>query len=219
MFNIRTDLLLRNSFQFIRFHSSKASSKKWLQRQKADHYTKEAQFQDYKSRAAFKLLQIDDKYDIFKSGQNVVDLGFAPGAWTQVATKRVEPNGNVLGVDIIPANPPKGASAIQANILSKQTHVLIRNYFLDPKNQIKDHIDDIINHPSYIEAELRDNPSLTKEQLDTKSKFPIDVVLSDMYDPILPPERSWNNTTNIAFYRMANTSGLIAKDHMASIVS
>lgn len=210
--------LVRSVFQTIRHYSAKgASSKRWVQRAQSDHYTKEAKFQEYKSRAAFKLMQIDDKYNIFRSGQNVVDLGFAPGAWTQVAVKRTSPHGHILGVDIIPATPPKGASAIQANILSKKTHTLIRNYFVDPSDELD--TEDVLNHPSYIEAELRDNPNLDDVELKKKFRYPLDVVISDMYAPLIPPEKFWNNTTNMAFFRMANTSGLVAKDHDASMVS
>lgn len=191
----RNEPLVRSVFQTIRHYSAKgASSKRWVQRAQSDHYTKEAKFQEYKSRAAFKLMQIDDKYNIFRSGQNVVDLGFAPGAWTQVAVKRTSPHGHILGVDIIPATPPKGASSIQANILSKKTHTLIRNYFVDPSDELD--TEDVLNHPSYIEAELRDNPNLDDVELKKKFRYPLDVVISDM---------------------MANTSGLVAKDHDASM--
>lgn len=210
--------LVRSVFQTIRCYSvKKASSKRWIQRAENDHYTKEARFNNFKSRAAFKLMELDDKYNLFKAGQNVVDLGFAPGAWTQVAVTRTAPHGRILGVDIIPTPPPKGASAMQANILSKKTHTLIRNFFLDPQNDLE--TDDVLNHPSYIATELNDHPELDEDTLKKKAKFPLDVVISDMYDTIENPDRFWNNTTNVAFSRMANTTGLIAKDHAASMVS
>lgn len=210
--------LVRPIFNAIRCYSvKKASSKRWVQRAESDYYSKEAKFNNYKSRAAYKIMDIDDKNDIFRPGQNVVDLGFAPGAWTQVAVTRVGETGRVLGVDIIPTAPPKGASAIQANILSKKTHTLIRNFFLDPKNDLE--TDDVLNHPSYIETELNEDPDLDEETLKKKSRYPLDLVLSDMYDTVENPDKNWNNTTNVAFSRMANTTGLIAKDHIASMVS
>jgi hypothetical protein len=61
-----------------------ASSKRWVERQSKDRFTREARVQGLKSRAAFKLLQINDKYRLFKPGQTVVDLGYAPGSWSQV---------------------------------------------------------------------------------------------------------------------------------------
>ena len=63
-----------------------ASSKQWLSRQTTDRFAREAKVQGLKSRAAFKLLQINDKYRLFKPGMTVVDLGFAPGSWSQVET-------------------------------------------------------------------------------------------------------------------------------------
>jgi 21S rRNA (uridine2791-2'-O)-methyltransferase len=61
-----------------------ASSKRWVERQSKDRFAREARVQGLKSRAAFKLLQINDKYRLFKPGQTVVDLGYAPGSWSQV---------------------------------------------------------------------------------------------------------------------------------------
>ena len=150
----------------------------------------------------------------------MVDLGFAPGAWTQVAVERTTPGGRVLGVDIIPANPPKGASALQATILSKKTHVIVRNFFSEPQ-----HTGELELDQSYIASEMqetveRDLASDDEEIiLKENEKYPVDIVMSDMYVPVEPPERFWNNTTNSAYIRMANTSGLAIKDHAASIVS
>ena len=67
----------------------KASSTQWLQRQLNDPYVAEAKRQGYRSRAAFKLLELDDRFHVLKPGQRVVDLGCAPGGWTQVAVERV----------------------------------------------------------------------------------------------------------------------------------
>ncbi|KAL1999894.1 hypothetical protein VTN02DRAFT_3850 [Thermoascus thermophilus] len=109
-----------------------ASSKRWQARQLKDCFIREAAAQGLKSRAAFKLLQIDEKYRIFSSGQTVVDLGYAPGSWSQVAVSRTQPNGRVLGVDIIPAQPPKGVSTIQGNFLSPEIQAYVREFLRDP---------------------------------------------------------------------------------------
>lgn len=61
-----------------------ASSKRWVDRQSRDRFAREAKVQGLKSRAAFKLLQINDRYRLFKPGQTVIDLGYAPGSWSQV---------------------------------------------------------------------------------------------------------------------------------------
>ncbi len=73
-----------------------ASSTRWLERQLNDPYVARAKREGYRSRAAYKLLEIDDKYRLLKPGQRVVDLGAAPGGWSQVAAKRVASAGGTL---------------------------------------------------------------------------------------------------------------------------
>lgn len=89
--------------------------------------------QGLKSRAAFKLLELDSKYHLFRRGrgQVVVDLGYAPGSWSQVAVDRTAPNGTVVGIDIIPAQPPKGVSTIQGNFLSTGVQGMVKQFLVD----------------------------------------------------------------------------------------
>jgi 23S rRNA (uridine2552-2'-O)-methyltransferase len=97
----------------------KLSSTLWLERQLNDPYVKLARAEGYRGRAAFKILEIDDKYGFFKPGARVVDLGSAPGGWLQVAVRRVnvlgempgKPQGRVLGVDLKEIEPVAGAEA------------------------------------------------------------------------------------------------------------
>jgi 23S rRNA (uridine2552-2'-O)-methyltransferase len=96
------------------------SSQRWLQRQLNDPYVAEAKKRGYRSRAAFKLLQIDDQVRFLKPGGRVVDLGAAPGGWSQVAVERVKPQlsggkaggGVVVGIDITPVEPIAGATVL-----------------------------------------------------------------------------------------------------------
>ena len=91
------------------------SSQRWLQRQLNDPYVAEARKRGYRSRAAFKLLQLDDQFRFLKPGARVVDLGAAPGGWTQVAVERVKPErsgGVVLGIDLTPVEPIAGATVL-----------------------------------------------------------------------------------------------------------
>jgi len=91
------------------------SSQRWLQRQLNDPYVEEAKKRGYRSRAAFKLLQIDDQFKILKPGGRIVDLGAAPGGWTQVAVERVSSGRNkgvVIGIDITPVEPIAGATVL-----------------------------------------------------------------------------------------------------------
>lgn len=91
----------------------KPSSTRWLERQLNDPYVALAKKDGYRSRAAYKILEIDDKFSLFKSGKKIVDLGCAPGGWTQVAiarTKSSEAKPNVVGMDLL--DVPKLAGAV-----------------------------------------------------------------------------------------------------------
>ncbi|KAF2822807.1 FtsJ-domain-containing protein [Ophiobolus disseminans] len=114
-------------------NSSSSSSTRWKSRQGKDFFAREARVQGLKSRAAFKLLELNEKHKLFKPGQTVVDLGFAPGSWSQVAVNRTTPNGRVIGIDLIPAQPPRGVSTIQGNFLSPDIQDEVRAYVRDPE--------------------------------------------------------------------------------------
>src|ERR1700760_3676793 len=81
------------------------SSQRWLTRQLNDPYVQEARLKGYRSRAAFKILEIDQKYKIFKRGQTIVDLGAAPGGWSQIAIQKVRTadstRGRVFAIDLL----------------------------------------------------------------------------------------------------------------------
>ncbi|OCT46293.1 Ribosomal RNA methyltransferase MRM2, mitochondrial [Cladophialophora carrionii] len=97
-----------------------------------DHFARAAKVQGLKSRAAFKLLQINERYRLFRPGMTVVDLGFAPGSWSQVAIDLTKPRGRVLGVDLLPVQPPKGVSTIQGDFLSPDIQAEIKAFLRDP---------------------------------------------------------------------------------------
>lgn len=93
----------------------KPSSTEWLQRQLNDPYVAEAQRRGYRSRAAFKLLQLDERFHLLRPGLRVVDLGCAPGGWTQVAAPRAGAGGRVVGIDLNPTDPVPGATVLQGD--------------------------------------------------------------------------------------------------------
>jgi 23S rRNA (uridine2552-2'-O)-methyltransferase len=99
------------------------SSTRWLERQLNDPYVAEAQRRGFRSRAAFKLLQLDERFGLLKPGGRVVDLGAAPGGWTQVAVAAVSPPGrapgHVVAVDILPMDPVPGAVHLQRDFLEE----------------------------------------------------------------------------------------------------
>lgn len=87
----------------------KASSNRWLERQLNDPYVAESKRLGYRSRAAFKLIQLDEKYKFLGKGKTIVDLGCAPGGWTQVAAERNKGSGQIVGIDLLPTEPIKDA--------------------------------------------------------------------------------------------------------------
>ena len=97
----------------------KLSSTRWLERQLNDPYVQRARREGYRSRAAFKLLEIDDRRKLLKRGARVVDLGCAPGGWLQVALQRVGPTGRVVGVDLQPVEPLPGAEILELDFLEE----------------------------------------------------------------------------------------------------
>src|SRR5438045_681682 len=98
----------------------KLSSKLWLERQLNDPYVAQARRAGYRSRAAFKLIEIDDKYRVLKPGMTVVDLGAAPGGWSQIAAKRVgaaDGKGKVIAIDLLEMPEIAGVTFAQLDFL------------------------------------------------------------------------------------------------------
>jgi 23S rRNA (uridine2552-2'-O)-methyltransferase len=93
-----------------------ASSQAWLERQINDPFAAEARAKGYRSRAAFKLIELDDKFHFLKPGTRVLDLGAAPGGWSQVVAKRVGAKGAVVAADILEIPPLPGVTVLQADI-------------------------------------------------------------------------------------------------------
>ncbi|UUX49322.1 RlmE family RNA methyltransferase [Nisaea acidiphila] len=107
----------------------KPSSQRWLRRQLNDPYVAEAQKLGYRSRAAFKLLQLDEKFRFLKPGQKVVDLGAAPGGWTQIAVPAVgadKGKGTVVGIDLLEMEPVPGADLFQGDFMTDEGLAALR---------------------------------------------------------------------------------------------
>ncbi|KFY79190.1 hypothetical protein V499_01782 [Pseudogymnoascus sp. VKM F-103] len=178
--------------------SSSSSSTRWKSRQGRDSFAREAKVRGLQSRAAFKLLEIDTKYKLFKKGQTVIDLGYAPGSWSQVAVERTKPNGRIIGIDIIPAQPPKGVSTIQGNFLSKDVQAEIKKFLNDPhRGRPQQQMHAPIAQEPGVDDPQEDVPTADKgKKLKDESGKTIDIVLSDM---------------------MMNTSGIPFRDHTGSM--
>lgn len=103
------------------------SSRRWLARQEADPHVLAARRDGYRSRASYKLLELDDRYRILRAGQQVVDLGAAPGGWSQVAAERVGPRGGVWACDLLPMEPIAGVRVIQGDFTEMAVLDALRN--------------------------------------------------------------------------------------------
>ena len=96
----------------------KVSSTRWLERQLNDPYVKRAKADGYRSRAAYKLLELDEKFGLLKGIKAVVDLGIAPGGWSQVVRRRT-PSAGIAGIDLLPTDPIEGVAILQMDFMDE----------------------------------------------------------------------------------------------------
>ncbi|HMO67348.1 MAG TPA: RlmE family RNA methyltransferase [Novosphingobium sp.] len=101
-----------------------ASSARWLSRQINDPYVKQAKAAGYRSRAAFKLAELDDRFGLLKQASRVVDLGVAPGGWSQIVRQR-SPKAAVAGIDLLPTDPIEGVTLFQMDFLADEAPGLL----------------------------------------------------------------------------------------------
>ncbi len=93
------------------------SSARWLTRQLNDPYVRQAKADGFRSRAAYKLVELDDRFGLLKSAARVVDLGIAPGGWSQVVRKRA-PKAGIVGIDLLPTEPIEGVTIFQMDFMA-----------------------------------------------------------------------------------------------------
>jgi 23S rRNA (uridine2552-2'-O)-methyltransferase len=108
----------------------KLASTRWLTRQLNDPYVEEAKRRGYRSRAAFKLAEIDDKHHLLRTGMSVVDLGAAPGGWSQISAQRVQlmaGKGRVIAVDVVEMEPISGVTALKLDLTDSESAGRIRD--------------------------------------------------------------------------------------------
>ncbi|OOQ86586.1 21S rRNA (uridine(2791)-2'-O)-methyltransferase MRM2 [Penicillium brasilianum] len=217
----------------------KASSKRWQARQQKDQFTREAAVQGLKSRAAFKLLQMKstgysgvDKPLLIWYALEVRNTGQGnrpkltcqprPGLRTRImvtAVSRTQPNGRVLGVDIIPAQPPKGVSTIQGNFLAPEIQDYIQEFLRNPNRgrarqpgAIDDASSSLLEPAVVAEADATQPDSAKMERT-------VDVVLSDMSAPWYQTSGFWKRSLSNPYHRMMNTSGNNFRDHAGSMAN
>ena len=93
-----------------------ASSTRWLERQLNDPYVKQAKAEGYRSRAAYKLIELDERFGLLKGARRVVDLGIAPGGWSQVVRKK-SPGAAIVGIDLLPTEPIDGVTIFEMDFM------------------------------------------------------------------------------------------------------
>lgn len=106
--------------------SRSASSTRWLERQLNDPYVRRAKAENYRSRAAYKLLELDERFGLLKGVHAVVDLGIAPGGWAQVVRRHV-PKAKVVGIDLLPTEPIEGVVILQMDFMDDAAPERLKN--------------------------------------------------------------------------------------------
>ena len=96
----------------------KVSSTRWLERQLNDPYVKRARAENYRSRAAYKLLELDERFEFLKGVKSVVDLGIAPGGWSQVVRRKI-PQATIVGIDLLPTDPIDEVTILQMDFMDE----------------------------------------------------------------------------------------------------
>jgi 23S rRNA (uridine2552-2'-O)-methyltransferase len=96
----------------------KVSSTRWLERQLNDPYVKRAKAENYRSRAAYKLIELDERFEFLRGVKSVVDLGIAPGGWSQVV-RRKTPQAKIVGIDLLPTDPIEGVTILQMDFMDE----------------------------------------------------------------------------------------------------
>ncbi|HEV2079357.1 MAG TPA: RlmE family RNA methyltransferase [Allosphingosinicella sp.] len=125
----------------------KVGSTKWLERQLNDPYVKRAKAEGYRSRAAYKLIELDERFDFLKGAKRVVDLGIAPGGWTQVVRKRL-PQATVVGIDLLPMDPIEGATIVQMDFMADEAPALLSEALGGPADLVlSDMAANTVGHP------------------------------------------------------------------------
>ena len=119
----------RSSKQKLKKSKRTESSKRWISRQLNDPYVSEAQKRGYRSRSAFKLLQINEKFNLFKSGMVIIDLGCAPGGWLQVAKKFGPKSSKIVGIDLLKIEKIDDVVSIEKDIFDEDIKEIIQKNF------------------------------------------------------------------------------------------
>jgi 23S rRNA (uridine2552-2'-O)-methyltransferase len=103
-------------------------SKNWINKQKRDIYVRKSQVDGYRARSVYKLIEIEEKFKIFKNGISVIDLGASPGSWSQYVAKKVK-SGRLISIDLKEMEPIENSIQIKGDFTEIQTKEKIKSYF------------------------------------------------------------------------------------------
>ena len=125
----------------------KIGSTRWLERQLNDPYVKRARAEGYRSRAAYKLIELDERFGFLKGAKRIVDLGIAPGGWSQVARQRL-PQSAVVGIDLLPTDPLDGVTILQMDFMDEKAPDLLKEALGGPADLVlSDMAANTVGHP------------------------------------------------------------------------
>ena len=125
----------------------KVGSTRWLERQLNDPYVKRARAEGFRSRAAYKLLELDERFGFLKGAKRVVDLGIAPGGWSQVVRQKV-PGASIVGIDLLPADPIEGVVILQMDFMDEAAPAQLTDALGGPADLIlSDMAANTVGHP------------------------------------------------------------------------
>jgi 23S rRNA (uridine2552-2'-O)-methyltransferase len=125
----------------------KVGSTRWLERQLNDPYVKRAKAEGYRSRAAYKLIELDERFNFLKGARRIVDLGIAPGGWTQVARQRL-PQAVIVGIDLLPTDPIEGATILLMDFMDDAAPDRLKEALGGPADLVlSDMASNTVGHP------------------------------------------------------------------------
>jgi 23S rRNA (uridine2552-2'-O)-methyltransferase len=125
----------------------KVGSTKWLERQLNDPYVKRAKADGYRSRAAYKLTELDDRFQLIKGVKRVIDLGIAPGGWSQVVRQRA-PEASIVGIDLLPTEPLEGVTILEMDFMDESAPERLREALGGPADLVmSDMAANTVGHP------------------------------------------------------------------------
>ncbi|MCA1749844.1 MAG: RlmE family RNA methyltransferase [Sphingomonadales bacterium] len=112
-----------------------ASSRRWLERQLNDPYVRQAQADGYRSRAAYKLIELDERFGLLTGAERIVDLGIAPGGWAQVARK-ANPRARIVGIDLLPTDPIEDVTIFEMDFMDEEAPELLEQALGGPADLV-----------------------------------------------------------------------------------